>query len=113
MKKWLFLYLLFTLGLSAQEDQKPYDFERDRTFQYAKPLSPVDPEGYDRQDCVFANRLIRTMINRFRALSFSMERRCRERSGGGLCEQHVAEADGIAEKLNRQFVLIKAKCTPN
>ncbi|RLA65860.1 MAG: hypothetical protein DRQ89_00480 [Epsilonproteobacteria bacterium] len=112
MKKWLFLYLIFGLfTLGAQEDERPYDFKKDDAFQYARPLTSVSPEGYDRQDCIFANRMVRTMVNRFRALSFQMERRCREKSGTGPCEQYVASMDSIVEKFNRQFALIKAKCT--
>jgi hypothetical protein len=113
MKKWPILFLLLILGAQAQEDKKPYEFNRDDVFQYVKPLTQVNPEGYDRQDCIFANRMIRTMVNRFRALSFAMERRCRERSGKGICEENVANMDSIMDKLNRQFALVKAKCTPD
>ncbi len=113
MKKWPFLFLFIILSAQAQEDKKPYEFNRDDIFQYVKPLTPVNPEGYNRRNCVFANRLIRTMVNRFRALSFAMERRCRERSGTGRCEENVANMDNVVDKLNRQFVLVKAKCTPD
>ena len=112
MRKWIILGLFFGMIFTcmAQEDEKPYEFEEDSLFQFAKPLAPVSATGYDRQDCVFANRMVRTMVNRFRATSFQMERRCRERGGKGLCEKHVAHMDNIVSNLNRQFELIKAKC---
>lgn len=110
MKRGIFLIFLFASISYAQEDPAPYDYKRDGVFQYAKPIKEVSPTGYNRHDCVFANRLVRTMVNRFRATSFQMERRCRERSGEGVCLKFVGDLDTVMDKLNRQYTLIKEKC---
>lgn len=99
------------MPLRAQEDPAPFEFERDSVFQYVKPIREVSATGYNRQDCIFANRLVRSMVQRFRASSFDMERRCREHKGTGVCQEKVVSMDNIVDKLNRQILLIKEKCT--
>jgi hypothetical protein len=84
--------------------------EKDEIFQYARPLSDVSPTGFDRQDCVFANRMFRTMVNRFRAISYQVERRCLTKKGGSRCKKYTSKFDHVLKKMRKQALVIKKKC---
>lgn len=77
-------------------------------------LQPLPPKEYNKFKCFRAVKLIRTMINRIRALSFRIDKKCRKEGGrgskGNECSQEFDYIKQVLNAFNRQRDIIKNVC---
>ena len=70
-------------------------------------------KGYDKFKCFRAVKLIRTMINRIRTLSFRIDKKCRKVQGSGntdACPQEFAYLKTVLGTFNLQREIIANVC---
>jgi hypothetical protein len=69
-------------------------------------------EGFDREDCQWQSRDLRTMAFRLKNISWDIERRCRKSTASGkkTCEQYIQYFEQLLEDLNKQYKVAKTRC---
>ena len=115
MKIVFVLLFLFPMGLLADvvpEGTSHGHYGREELF--TKEGEPVIPQKkYDKFKCFRAVKLVRTMINRIRTLSFRIDKKCRKVQASdnqGQCPQEFAYLKGVLDTFNRQREIIANVC---
>lgn len=114
--KWLLVLLLlgpislFADGPMGENVKGRYGGEEIFT---EKGQETMPPKGFDRNKCLRANQLFRTMINRIRTITFRIERKCSKGAGNvhqQECIHHINYLDDIFKIFNRQFEVMGKVC---
>ncbi|RLA67111.1 MAG: hypothetical protein DRQ88_04245 [Epsilonproteobacteria bacterium] len=74
------------------------------------PLATAD--GFDRKECQWESRNLRTMALRLKNISWDIERRCRQSSSKGkkICAEYISYFDELLGKMNKQHLVAKDRC---
>ncbi|MFI5390180.1 MAG: hypothetical protein ACHQYQ_02370 [Bacteriovoracales bacterium] len=116
MKIIFILLFLIPLGLLADvvpEGTSSGHYGREELFTKEGELA-IPPKGYDKFKCFRAVKLIRTMINRIRALSFRIDKKCRKVQASDNrndeCPKEFAYLKNVLDAFNRQREIIANVC---
>jgi len=75
-------------------------------------FSLMAKEGFDRKDCQWESRNLRTMVFRLRNISWDIERRCRKSTSSGkkTCVQYIQYFEQLLDEVNTQYKVAKSRC---
>jgi hypothetical protein len=109
----LFLIPLGVLADVVPEGTSSGHYGREELFtKEGEPAIP--PKGYDKFKCFRAVKLIRTMTNRIRTLSFRIDKKCRKVQASDArtvqCPQEFTYLKGVLDTFNRQREIIANVC---
>jgi len=69
-------------------------------------------EGFDRKDCQWQARDLRTMAFRFKNISWEIERKCRQNTSKGkrICGEAIRYFEELLGEINKQHKVTKDRC---
>lgn len=114
----IILILLFLIPLNLLADVVPLDassghYGREELFT-EEGQAPIPPKEYNKFKCFRAVKLIRTMINRIRTLTYRIDKKCRKEGERGNqadeCTQEFNYMKQVLNAFNRQRDIIKNVC---
>ncbi len=116
MKIIFVLLFLIPMGLLADvvpEGTSHGHYGREEFFT-EEGMPALPPKEYSKFKCFRAVKQIRTMINRIRALSFRIDKKCRKVQASdtrtGQCPQEFAYLKVVLNTFNRQREIIANVC---
>ncbi len=94
-------------------DTPPGHYGREELFT-EEGKQAIPEKGYNKFSCFRAVKLIRTMMNRIRTLSFRIDKKCRKQSevvgNKSDCEQTFSYLKSVLGVYNRQREIISNVC---
>jgi hypothetical protein len=114
----LIIFFLFLIPLSLFADVVPEGtssghYGREEIFTKEGQL-PIPPKEYNKFKCFRAVKLVRTMINRVRTLSFRIDKKCRKvgsvAAKSDECSKEFAYLKMVLDTFNRQREIISNVC---